>query len=85
MPEPIDGCALGGQLGPVFLLAPLAFIAIRTAAGRQLLLAALVFVFPYFGNIGTRFLVPAIFYAVEKLSGARVIATGLAPSPAQGD
>ena len=32
-----------------------------------------------------RFIVPAIFYVVEKLSGARAIATGLAPSPAQGD
>jgi len=32
-----------------------------------------------------RFIVPAIFYVVEKLSGAKAIATGLAPSPAQGD
>jgi HAE1 family hydrophobic/amphiphilic exporter-1 len=32
-----------------------------------------------------RFLVPAIFYVVEKLSGARVGAVGLTPSPAQGD
>jgi HAE1 family hydrophobic/amphiphilic exporter-1 len=32
-----------------------------------------------------RFLVPAIFYVVEKLSGARVEAVGLTPSPAEGD
>jgi HAE1 family hydrophobic/amphiphilic exporter-1 len=32
-----------------------------------------------------RFLVPAIFYVVERLSGARVPAPGLAPAPAQGD
>jgi len=32
-----------------------------------------------------RFLVPAIFYVVEKLSGARVEAPGLTPSPAEGD
>jgi HAE1 family hydrophobic/amphiphilic exporter-1 len=32
-----------------------------------------------------RFLVPAIFYVVEKLSVASVPAAGLAPSPAQGD
>ena len=32
-----------------------------------------------------RFLVPAIFYVVEKLSGARAEAVGLTPSPAQGD
>jgi len=30
-----------------------------------------------------RFLVPAIFYVVEKLSGARVEAVGLTPSPAE--
>ena len=32
-----------------------------------------------------RFLVPAIFYVVESWSGVKEIATGLAPSPAQGD
>jgi len=32
-----------------------------------------------------RFLVPAIFYVVEKLSAARAAASGLTPSPAQGD
>jgi HAE1 family hydrophobic/amphiphilic exporter-1 len=32
-----------------------------------------------------RFLIPAIFYMVEKLSGARVPAVGMTPSPAQGD
>ena len=31
------------------------------------------------------FLIPAIFYLVERLSGARVPDIGLAPSPAQGD
>jgi len=32
-----------------------------------------------------RFLVPAIFYVVEKLSGASVPAPGLTPAPAEGD
>ena len=32
-----------------------------------------------------RFLVPAIFYVVEKLSGASVPAAGMTPSPAEGD
>jgi HAE1 family hydrophobic/amphiphilic exporter-1 len=31
------------------------------------------------------FLIPAIFYVVEKLSGARQRAVGLSPAPAQGD
>jgi HAE1 family hydrophobic/amphiphilic exporter-1 len=32
-----------------------------------------------------RFIVPAIFYMVESLSGAKAAAAGLTPSPAQGD
>src|SRR5262249_27063183 len=32
-----------------------------------------------------RFLVPAIFYVVEKLSAARVPSAGLTPTPAEGD
>jgi hypothetical protein len=32
-----------------------------------------------------RFLVPAIFYVVEKLSAAGAPASGLTPSPAEGD
>jgi hypothetical protein len=31
------------------------------------------------------FLIPAIFYMVERFSGARAPATGMEPSPAQGD
>jgi hypothetical protein len=32
-----------------------------------------------------RFLIPAIFYAVERLSGEKAPDTGLALSPAEGD
>jgi hypothetical protein len=32
-----------------------------------------------------RFLIPAIFVVVEKLSGATAPAAGLTPSPAEGD
>jgi HAE1 family hydrophobic/amphiphilic exporter-1 len=32
-----------------------------------------------------RFVVPAVFYAVEKLSGAKAPVVGLTPSPARGD
>ena len=31
------------------------------------------------------FLIPAIFYLVEKLSGAKSLAVNLTPAPAQGD
>jgi len=51
---------LGGLLGPVFLLAPIALLALRHRAGRQLLLAALVFGANYFSNISPRFLLPML-------------------------
>jgi len=51
---------LGGLLGPVFLLAPLALFSLRRKEGRRLLLAALVFGANYFDNIGTRFLIPSL-------------------------
>jgi hypothetical protein len=52
--------SLAGLLGPIFLLSPLALLALRRREGRQLLLAALVFGAPYFGNISTRFLIPPL-------------------------
>jgi hypothetical protein len=51
---------LGGQLGPVFLLAPMALFALRFKHGRYCLLAALFFLIPYPQNIGARFLIPAL-------------------------
>ncbi len=55
----VKGDKLTGFFGPLFLLAPLALLALRFPAGRQLLLAGIVFALPYMGNIGTRFLIPA--------------------------
>lgn len=56
----VRGVRLTGVLGPVFLLAPLALLALRWRAGRQLLLVAVVFGLPYFTNLGTRFLLPCL-------------------------
>ena len=59
---------LGGVLGPVFLLAPVGLVALRTRAGRHLWLATLVFGAAYFSNIGTRFLIPiAPFLAIAMM------------------
>ncbi len=56
----IRGETTQGLLGPVFLAAPLALLALRSRAGRTLLIpGALVFA-TYFGNIGTRFLIPSL-------------------------
>jgi hypothetical protein len=61
----VRGGALGGFLGPVFLLTPLALLSLRSLRGRRLLLAGAVFALPYFGNIGTRFLIPCLpFFAL---------------------
>jgi hypothetical protein len=52
--------SLAGLLGPVFLLAPIALLALRRREGRQLLLASLVFGATYFSNISARFLIPPL-------------------------
>ncbi|MDX2152422.1 MAG: glycosyltransferase family 39 protein [Bryobacteraceae bacterium] len=56
----VRGQKLGGLVGPLFLLAPLALLAVRSAPGRRVLAAALLFTLPYAGNIGTRFLLPSL-------------------------
>ncbi len=56
----VHGAQLNGLLGPVFLLAPLALLALRNTEGRRLLVAALFALAAYPSNIGTRFLIPAL-------------------------
>jgi hypothetical protein len=56
----VKGERLQGFFGPVFLLMPLALIALRRSAGRRLLLAGTVFALPWALNIGSRFLIPAL-------------------------
>jgi len=58
----IKGDLLNGFFGPLFLLMPLALLALRFPAGRQLWLAAVIFALPYAANIGTRFLIPSAPY-----------------------
>ncbi len=61
----IHGSLVQGIIGPVFLLAPLALLALRYRAGRRLLLAGVVMLAPYFANIGARFLIPCLpFFAM---------------------
>jgi hypothetical protein len=56
----VRGGQLQGVLGPVFLLVPLALLALRRREGRHLLLAACIFGLTYPANIGTRFLIPCL-------------------------
>jgi hypothetical protein len=55
----VKGELLAGLFGPLFLLTPLALLALRQRAGRQLWLAALIFGLPFYANVGARFLIPA--------------------------
>lgn len=54
---------LGGQIGPVFLFAPIALLSLRKPEGRRILLAGLFFLTPYPQNIGARFLIPVLPFA----------------------
>jgi hypothetical protein len=56
----VQGDHVEGFLGPLFLLAPFALLALRFREGRQVLLAAAIFGAAYFSNIGTRFLIPIV-------------------------
>jgi hypothetical protein len=69
---------LGGVLGPVFLLAPLGFAALRKPLGRQLWLAALVFGANYFSNIGARFLIPPLPFVALAMAMALTTLPGMA-------
>ncbi|HLW76487.1 MAG TPA: discoidin domain-containing protein, partial [Bryobacteraceae bacterium] len=68
----VEGVLLQGPLGPVFLLAPIALLALRDRVGRRLLLAALIMMIPYPMNIGSRFLLSALpFFALAMTLALR--------------
>ncbi len=56
----VRGDIVGGVLGPLFLLLPLALGGLRNAEGRRLLVPGVLFALPYAANIGTRFLLPPL-------------------------
>lgn len=60
--------SLSGLLGPVFLVSPLALLALRRRQGRELLLAAAVFAATYFSNISARFLLPSLPFVALALA-----------------
>lgn len=68
----VQGDHVEGFLGPLFLLTPLALLALRFRPGRQLLLAAAIFGSTYFNNIGTRFLIPIVPFVSLALALAVV-------------
>jgi hypothetical protein len=64
----IDGGPLGGLLGPLFLLTPLALLGLRKPTSRRALGAALLLALPYAANVGTRFLIPALPFVSYALA-----------------
>ncbi|HMD49290.1 MAG TPA: discoidin domain-containing protein, partial [Bryobacteraceae bacterium] len=64
----VTGIKTSGYFGPLFLLAPLALLALRSREGRQVLLAAAIFGATYFTNIGARFLIPVIPFIALALA-----------------
>ncbi|HEY3442263.1 MAG TPA: discoidin domain-containing protein [Paludibaculum sp.] len=64
----VRGQILGGFLGPLFLLTPLALLSLRKPAARRALAAAALFALPYAANVGTRFLIPALPFVAFALA-----------------
>jgi len=64
----VRGQSLQGFFGPIFLLSPLALLALGNRTGRRMLLAALFFGVTYYANLGTRFLIPALPFLAVALA-----------------
>jgi Dolichyl-phosphate-mannose-protein mannosyltransferase len=61
----VRGEKVDGLIGPIFLLAPIALLALRFRQGRRLLAAGVLMFLPYLGNVGARFLIPCLpFFAM---------------------
>jgi hypothetical protein len=66
----VRGQILGGFLGPLFLLTPLALLSLRKPEARRALAAGVLFALPYAANVGARFLIPALpFVALALAAG----------------
>ncbi len=76
----VKGERLQGFFGPLFLLMPLGLLSLRWREGRRLTLAGAIFALPWFLNIGTRFLIPALPPLTLALALALRHPTGLLPA-----
>ena len=74
------GGLVPGFLGPVWLLTPVAFLALRQAEGRLLLLAGFVCAVPAWMNTEVRFLIPAIPFVSLALGLAMSNSRGVLPA-----
>jgi hypothetical protein len=75
----VTGGLVPGFIGPVFLLAPLALLALRHSQGRRLLLAGAVFGLPALFNTEVRFLIPALPFIAMAMGLAMANSWGVLP------
>jgi len=73
------GGLVPGMIGPVFLLLPLALLALRQPHGRKLLFAGAVYAIPAFFNTDVRFVVPALPFLALALGLALENSWGMLP------
>jgi hypothetical protein len=66
----VRGEGTAGMIGPVFLLAPLALLALRKREARPVLLFVAFGLAPWLLNAGTRFLIPALPFLALALAAA---------------
>ena len=78
----VKGQYLGGLIGPVFLLLPLALFGLRRGSIRHLWMAALVCLIPYPLNIGARFLILALPFLSLALTETLAVANARVLLPA---
>jgi hypothetical protein len=76
------GGLVPGMIGPVFLLLPLSFLALRHPQGRRLLFAGAVYSIPAFLNTEVRFLLPALPFFALALGLAMANSWGVLPAVA---
>ncbi len=69
--------SLSGLLGPVFLLSPVALLALWRREGRRLLLAGAFFASTYFSNISARFLLSSLPFVALAMTLALSRVPGL--------
>ncbi len=74
------GGLVPGMVGPVFLLAPFALLALRHPHGRRLLIAAVVFAIPAYWNTEVRFLIPALAPLALAMGLAMANSWGVMPA-----
>ena len=81
--ELLAGHRLHGIIGPTFMIAPLALLALRRRSGAVLVALALIFSLPWWMNAGARFLMPALPFLTLAICAAIPFASRRPPCAAR--